>query len=190
MRQKEDKEMRKTFFVLATTAFVLFGLSGCVTTTTEVKSDAAGVVVIREVKIGEKVEFHKLTDKPIHLGDGKGQIDDIAPAVRNPNPPTEYIWKFNLSQIPTSGELTVAVYSVAPYFAWGCPTLVILNKKILSDLSQDQSAGTGRTTTQKISLKPEHFRIGANKIIIEESLCSDGKSYNDSLIREVILEIN
>lgn len=150
----------------------------------------SGVSEEREIKIGEKVEFHKLTDKPIHLGDGRGSIDDIAPAVRNPNPPTEYVWKFNLSQIPTSGgKLTVAVYSVSPYFAWGCPTLVILDKKTLSDLSQDPLAGSGKTTTEKISLKPEHFRVGTNKITIEESLCSDGKSFNDSLIRQVELEI-
>lgn len=146
----------------------------------------------REIKIGEKVEFHKLTDKPIHLGDGRGSIDDIAPAVRNPNPPTEYVWKFNLSQIPTSGgELTVAVYSITPYFyrSWNCSTLVILNKKTLSDLSQDPSAGPGKTTTEKILLKPGHFRVGVNKITIEESLCADGKSFNDSLIRQVELEI-
>lgn len=141
----------------------------------------------REIKIGEKVEFHKLTDKPIHLGDGRGAIDDIAPAIRNPNPPTEYTWKFDLSQIPNSGELIVAVYSVTPYFSWGCPTLVTLNNKMLSDLSMNTSVGSGKTTTEKIPLKPEHFRIGTNKIIIEEGLCSDGKSLNDSLIRQVEL---
>ena len=31
--------------------------------------------------------------------------------------------------------------------------------------------------------------MGSNKIVIEESLCSDGKSYNDSLVRQVELEI-
>ena len=152
-------------------------------------STELGMAEEKDVKIGEKVEFHKLTDKPIHLGDGKGNIDDIAPAVRDYNPSTEHTWKFNLNQIPTSGELTVAVYSVAPYFAWGCSTLVILNKKTLSDLSYDPSAGSGKTTTQKILLKPEDFHLGTNKITIEESLCSDGKSYNDSLIRQAEIEI-
>ena len=68
-------------------------------------------------------------------------------------------------------------------------TLVKLNKKTLSDLSQNQSAGSGITTIEKIPLKSEHFNIGINKITIEEDLCSDGKSYNDSLIRKVELEI-
>lgn len=142
-----------------------------------------------DVKIGGKVEFHKLTDKPIHLGDGKGNMDDIAPIVRNSNPPTEYSWKFNLNQIPESGELTVSVYSVSSYFAWGCPTVVIFNKKVLTDLSQNPESGYGKTTTEKIAIKPENFRLGVNKITIEEQVCADGKSYNDSLIREVTLEI-
>jgi len=174
---KKEAKMKKLIAVIS-----LSFLIGCVLTNFAVAEE-------KEVKIGEKVEFHKLTDKPIHLGDGKGNMDDIAPIVRDPNPPTDYVWKFNLSQIPNSGELTVSVYSVVPYFAWGCPTTVSLNGKTLTDLSQNPASGSGKTTTEKIPLKPENFRPGKNKLVIEENVCADGKSYNDSLVREVTLEV-
>ena len=73
----------------------------------------------KEIKIGEKIEFHKLTDKPIHLGDGKGKMDDIAPIVRNPNPPTEYTWKFNFKPDSDVRRTNGCFYSVAPYFRLG-----------------------------------------------------------------------
>ena len=149
---------------------------------------------IPNLKAGETYEFHRFTEgtnKPIHLGDGRGEIEDIPAKYLDPDVPFSYGWKFNLQELPQAGLLFVSIYSLVEKYRYDCPTVVKLNGKQIHDLRQEPY-GSHRTTNAEISLKKENFQVGENKIEIVEESCRDLRSQgarNDSLVYAVRLQL-
>lgn len=149
---------------------------------------------VPNLKSGETYQFHEFiegSNKPIHLGDGRGEIEDIPVEYRNTNVPVSYGWKFNLQELPQAGLLFVSMYSLVEKSRYDCPTVVKLNGKEIYDLRQG-SYGSYKTTNAEIPLKKEYFQVGENKIEIAEESCKDPRSIgarNDSLVYGVRLQL-
>ena len=127
-------------------------------------------------------------DLPIHIGDGRGEIDDIDNALRSSSPPSRHTWTFELGEVPDSIIFTVTIFSLVNYLdQWDCPTTVRVNSERIYDLRKGENVGSWRTTTAKFSVGKRRLKLGTNTIEIREELCTDTGSFaqNDSLIKEL-----
>ena len=140
---------------------------------------------------GNAIVFHAETDRPIHLGDHSGRINDIPLAERaGRKPPKEAGWRFRLGQRPASAVVEVAVYSVAEP-KYRCATVVRLNDEDILDLSQIAGAGSGAMTRATIPLDVEQLSAGENTLSILERPCLGfGRpTWNDSLVRAAAIRV-
>ena len=141
---------------------------------------------------GGAITFLAETDRPIHLGDHSGEIDDIPAAERaGHKPPKEAGWRFRLKARPVSATVEVAVYSVAPPAA-RCATLVRLNEHDIADPSRLPDAGNGTTTRATLPVDVTHLSAGENTLSILEQPCRGyGRpTWNDSLIRAAAIRVS
>ena len=140
---------------------------------------------------GNAIVFHAETDRPIHLGDHSGRIQDIPLAARGGDkPPKEAGWRFRLKARPASAVVEVAVYSVAAPRDL-CATLVRLNDHDIADLSQLPGAGSGQTTRASLPLDVAQLSTGENTLSIVEQPCRGrGRPiWNDSLVKAAAIRL-
>ena len=137
---------------------------------------------LAETRIGVHVLLSK-DDPPIHIGDGRGAIEDIEHALRSSNPPDHYTWTFKLDEVPDTMIFTVTIFSLTKQ--WDCPTTAWLNGRRVYDLRNGENVVTGKTTTARFLAEKRHLQVGTNTIEIREEACTDTESFalNDSLIK-------
>ena len=128
-------------------------------------------------------------DPPIHIGDGRGAIEDIEHSLRSSNPPDDYTWTFKLDEVPDTMIFAVTIFSLVSYSEkWDCPTTVWLNGTRVYDLRDGEDVGTGKTTTAQFLAEKRHLKQGNNTFRIKEERCrnSNGFALNDSLVKGVM----
>lgn len=124
-------------------------------------------------------------DRPIHIGDGAGSIEDIESALRSSNPPDRYTWTFKINEVSDTVIFTVTIFSLLSYAEeWDCPTTVWINDRRVYDLRDGENVGTGNTTTARFLADKHYLKVGENTIEVREEECknTNGQALNDSLI--------
>ncbi|MDO8476747.1 MAG: hypothetical protein Q7W02_11285 [Candidatus Rokubacteria bacterium] len=135
--------------------------------------------------VKQRIELHKRTDKPIHIGDGGGNLSDFTADERAPNPRSFHEWTFNLTELPTVAVIDVAMYSLTSF----CPTVLAVNSHDVRDLATSGASGLGVMTEVKVVVPKDKFVTGTNVLSISEKLCGGG-GLNDSLIRTLIITLH
>ncbi len=135
--------------------------------------------------VKQRIELHKRTDKPIHIGDGAGNLSDFGPGERSPNPRSYHEWAFTLTELPKVAVIDVAMYSLTSY----CPTMLAVNGREVRDLAASGASGLGIMSETKVAVAGDKFAVGANVLTITEKPCSGG-GLNDSLIRAVSISVH
>lgn len=136
----------------------------------------------------QTIELHKPSDKPIHIGDGRGKFDDIPSKDQSFVPSTKKSWSFNVTAVPATAHANVHMYSLSGKNEYDCPTILSLNGKEIHNLATGDNVGSGKDTKSVVAMPPTLLRTGANEIAITEKECRGG-GINDSLIRSVTVDL-
>ena len=92
---------------------------------------------IKSVPLGQEVYLHNPNQKPVHLGDGEGNVSDIPKEFFGPQG-TKYTLGFSLDYLPTSAILEIAAFSVTTEFP--CDDNVYVNGKKRYDWNYNLSS--------------------------------------------------
>ena len=164
-------------------------LAGCVTTSIDV-TFAPGAIAVK----GDGATYlHAPSEAPIHIGDGKGDSEEIPREFRLASPPRGYAWKFRRDRVPASAEMEVTMQNLdAAGDAAHCNTYAILNGTIVAGLNSGAGAGPVGRSVATFPLKPDAFRVGENVLQIAGEPCRSapaGDRLDDSLIRSVLIRV-
>ncbi len=140
---------------------------------------------IPTISAGGKHTFLSSADKPIHIGDGEGKFNDIPFEHQKRDPLTSQSWKFQTSGTVPSAKVHILMYSLTS----GCPTILSINEKEIYNIATGDIVGEGKDTSADVSVNGDMFRNGTNTITITEEKCRGMRGINDSLIKEVIVEL-
>lgn len=131
--------------------------------------------------------FHRLEDKPLHLGDNSGRLDDVEQFRRglmNPEKNYNQASKFvgdtysqtiELPSKPKRAAVEVKIFSLTE----ACATILNINGKIY-DLRKSPTVGTGVLSVFKTDVT-ESLQAGSNSVKIVEEICDGGRGQNDSV---------
>lgn len=164
----------------------LAGLAGCQTTQDAV---AAAPATTNATGKPETFAFQTEAMPAIHLGDGRGSISDVQryPRKRTSSVSRSTAWSFDLKELPASGRVEIAIYSLTTEFS--CVTALTLNGRQIADLAKFSPAGSGITTKAEMDIPGASFRVGTNRLEITEHECSGG-GWNDSLVESASLRLS
>ncbi len=170
-------------------AITTLGLWGCVTTSIDV-TFAPGSITLPGAGT---TYLHAPSEPPIHIGDGKGDSEEIPREFRLANPPRGYAWRFRLDRVPTSAAMEVVTQGLAAAGdARGCHTYAVLNGTSVAQLTGGAGAGGRTTSVATFPLDPSTFKVGENVLQIAGEPCRSapaGDSLDDSLIRSVLIRV-
>lgn len=129
----------------------------------------------------DTLRLQSRADKPIHIGDGRGNLSDFAASDRAASPAAYHKWTFNLKVLPKAAVAKTTMFSLTS----GCPTLLEVNGQTVRDLSSGFT-GLGAVDETEANIPVAILRVGENAISIVERKCATG-GMNDSLIRELVV---
>lgn len=144
------------------------------------KPDSAQTRILEPEK---ELYLHHPEQKPLHIGDAIGKINDIDPKYLTGNPPTHYTWAFEVHQMPSQAQLDISAYSITTEFK-ECKADVFFNEKYITSLNELPGAGEGSMLTATLPIDTKHLQIGENTLKIASRLCY-GNSYDDFLIHSL-----
>lgn len=132
----------------------------------------------------QTIELHKPSDKPIHIGDGRGKFDDIPSKLQSFLVKESHSWKIVLPSQPETATFNVHMYSLTGM----CPSVLAVNGKEVVDMAKAENVGSGKDTKISVNIAGNIFRAGENTLSITEKECRGG-GINDSLVKSVIVDI-
>lgn len=144
----------------------------------------ASILTSLDAAQAQTIELHKPSDKPIHIGEGRGKFDDIPYKDQSLVPSTKKSWSVNLGTVPTTARASIHMYSLTDM----CPSVLAVNGKEVVDMAKAENVGSGKDTKISVNIAGNIFRAGENTISIIEKECHGG-GINDSLIKSVIVDI-
>ena len=169
----------------------LFSIPACILAVLLIMANTLPMMVsnaLAQTRDGVHVLLSK-DDPPIHIGDGRGEIEDIEHALRRSSPPDHYTWTFKLELVPDYIIFTINIFSLVSYSEqWDCPTTAWLNGKRVYDLRDGENVGTGKTTTAQFLGEKRYLKVGENTIEIKEEECRATRNFalNDSLVKGIM----
>lgn len=171
-------------------AWVAVAVAGCVSTSIDI-TFAPGAI---QLQGAGSTYLHRPSERPIHVGDGRGDVADVPTEFRLANPPRGYGWKFRLDRPPSSAEMELVLQGVAPATdPAGCRSQALLNGHPVAELNGLVSPGPAVSSVVTVPLAPEALRVGENVLELTQTACARppaGDRFDDFLIRSVAIRVS